>query len=152
MGRPLSHPVSPSGPANHEEEKEAPTTKKSKPNSTVSKPSSKLPKANNAGQRNRTTAATVPSHSVSNDASANQNSANKASPTIPSTSAASALLGEDPCIQHAATVQHGHAIWPPSHALVILLSCAQTGKTGRTPEGIPLRHKSRCLRAPSLDC
>ncbi|KAF9635993.1 hypothetical protein BFW01_g6888 [Lasiodiplodia theobromae] len=115
MGRPLSHPVSPSGLANHEEEKEIPTKKKSKP-------SSKLSKANNAGQRNRANAATVPSLTVSNDASANQNSANKASPTIPSTSAASALLGEDPCIQHAATVEHGNAIWPAGHSLVTLLS------------------------------
>lgn len=58
------------------EPKEAPTTKKSKPNSTVSKPSSKRPKANNTGQRNRTTNATASSHSVSNGTSTGQNSAN----------------------------------------------------------------------------
>ncbi|KAF9637702.1 hypothetical protein BFW01_g8598 [Lasiodiplodia theobromae] len=52
--------------------KEAPATKKSKPNSTVSK----RPQANHTSQRNRTNAATVPSLAVSNGASANSNSVN----------------------------------------------------------------------------
>ncbi|KAB2572042.1 hypothetical protein DBV05_g9283 [Lasiodiplodia theobromae] len=51
-----------------DEPKEAPAKKKSKP-------SSKRPKANNTGQRNRATAATSSSHSVSNAAGASQNSA-----------------------------------------------------------------------------